>query len=181
MSYLLIGSVGSNRNPENETALEAVNAFAADLAARFSPTVGCTRSWDNPDPTLFRVIIDNMMNLEVLFASYARTGNKTLVDIAVSHADRTLLYHVRPNGSSFHVVEYNATTGEVIGRITAQGYSDNSTWSRGQAWGIYGFANSTFQDLLLWGGLGNFLNSVCAYQKHELPGDLTQDGDLLPG
>ncbi|KAL4074716.1 glycoside hydrolase family 88 protein [Scleroderma yunnanense] len=104
-------------NPGNETALEAVNTFAADLVARFSPIVGCTRSWDNPDPTLFRVIIDNMMNLE------------------------TLLNHVRPDGSSFHVVEYNATTGEVIARITAQGYSDNSTWSRGQAWGIHAFAN----------------------------------------
>ncbi|KIJ69657.1 glycoside hydrolase family 88 protein [Hydnomerulius pinastri MD-312] len=128
-------------NPQNETAISAVNTFAADLAARFSPIVGCTRSWDTSDPTLFEVIIDNMMNLDVLFSSYALTGNSTLVDIAKSHADKTMVNHVRPDGSSFHVVEYNATTGEVIARVTAQGYSDNSTWSRGQAWGIYGFAN----------------------------------------
>ena len=121
-----------NRNPaRNETAVEAVNAFAADLAARFSPVVGRTRSWESQDPTLFPVIIDNMMNLEVLFDSYALTGNSTLVDIVTSHADRTLLNHVRPDGSSFHVVEYNATTGKVIKQVTAQGYSDNSTWSRG--------------------------------------------------
>ena len=62
-----------------------------------------------------------MMDLEVLFASYTRTGNSTLMDIAVSHADRTLVNRVRPNGSSFYVVEYNVTTGEVIGRVTAQG------------------------------------------------------------
>ena len=61
---------------------------------------GCTRSWDSPDPPFFQVVIDNMMNLEVLFASYAWTGNSTLVDIAVLHADRTLLNHVKPNGLS---------------------------------------------------------------------------------
>ncbi|KAH7889976.1 glycoside hydrolase family 88 protein [Phlebopus sp. FC_14] len=128
-------------NPQNQTAITAVNAFASDLAARFSPIVGCTRSWDSSDPTLFQVIIDNMMNLDVLFSSYALTGNSTLIDIAKSHADKTMMNHVRSDGSSFHVVEYNATTGDVIARVTAQGYSDNSTWSRGQAWGIYSFAN----------------------------------------
>ena len=61
-----------------------MNAFAADLAARFSPTVGCTRPWDSPDPTLFRVIIDNMMDLEVLFASYTRTGNSTLMACGIA-------------------------------------------------------------------------------------------------
>ncbi|KAH7927061.1 glycoside hydrolase family 88 protein [Leucogyrophana mollusca] len=128
-------------NPKNETAIAAVNAFAADLAARFNPIVGCTRSWDTADPTLFEVIIDNMMNLEVLFVSEALTGNHTLREIAISHATKTMENHVRPDGSSFHVVEYNATTGDVIARVTAQGYANNSTWSRGQAWGVYGFAN----------------------------------------
>ncbi|KAF9228745.1 glycoside hydrolase family 88 protein [Gyrodon lividus] len=128
-------------NPQNETAMNVVNTFAADLAARFSPVVGCTRSWDTSDPTLFEVIMDNIMNLDLLFTSYALTGNSTLIDIAKSHANKTMLNHIRPDGSSFHVVEYNATTGEVIARVTVQGYSDNSTWSRGQAWGIYGFAN----------------------------------------
>lgn len=128
-------------NPENETAIEAVNAFANHLAARFDPTVGCTRSWDSADPTDFQVIIDNMMNLEVLFASEKLTGNHTLRDIAISHADKTMANHVRPDGGTFHVVEYNTTTGAVISRHTAQGYADNSTWSRGEAWALYGFAN----------------------------------------
>ncbi|KAI0311501.1 d-4,5 unsaturated-glucuronyl hydrolase-like protein [Amylostereum chailletii] len=137
-----------NVNPNNATAIQAVNAFAADLAARFSPIVGCTRSWDAADPTDFQVIIDNMMNLEarppsppVLFVSERLTGNHTLRDIAISHADKTMVNHLRPDGSSYHVVDYNSTTGVVFDQRTSQGYADWSTWSRGQAWGIYGFAN----------------------------------------
>ncbi|KAH9934963.1 d-4,5 unsaturated-glucuronyl hydrolase-like protein [Fomitopsis serialis] len=133
-------------DPGNQTAITAVNQFAADLAARFNPTVGCTRSWDTPNPVDFEVIMDNMMNLELFFVSEALTGNRTFVDMAISHANKTMQHHVRPDGSSFHVVEYNATSGDVIARFTAQGYSNSSTWSRGQAWGIYGFANSTAID-----------------------------------
>ncbi|KAH9915796.1 glycoside hydrolase family 88 protein [Epithele typhae] len=114
---------------------------------RFSEIVGCTRSWDTDDPTDFQVIIDNMMNLEIclmgrqlFFASEALTGNHTLRDMAISHADKTMANHIRPDGSSFHVVDYNSTTGVVIKQRTYQGYADNSTWSRGQEWGIYGFA-----------------------------------------
>jgi len=82
-----------------------------------------------------------MMNLEVRFSAADITGNDTLRQIAISHADKTMINHVRADGSSFHLVEYNATTGAVIGKRTVQGYSNSSTWSRGQAWGIYGFAN----------------------------------------
>ncbi|KIM49493.1 glycoside hydrolase family 88 protein [Hebeloma cylindrosporum] len=128
-------------NPNNQTAINAVNRFAAMLAARFSPVVGCTRSWDTSDPTDFQVIIDNMMNLEVLFRSADLTGNSTLRKIATTHADTTMKNHIRADGSTWHVVEYNSTTGLVIKKRTSQGFSDDSTWSRGQAWGIYGFAN----------------------------------------
>ncbi|KAF9484890.1 glycoside hydrolase family 88 protein [Pholiota conissans] len=128
-------------NPQNQTAIDAVNRFATMLAARFNPTVGCTRSWDTTDPTDFQVIIDNMMNLEILFQSADLTGNATLRSIATSHANTTMKNHIRDDGSTWHVIEYNSTTGAVIKKRTAQGYADNSTWSRGQAWGIYGFAN----------------------------------------
>ncbi|ESK94259.1 glycoside hydrolase family 88 protein [Moniliophthora roreri MCA 2997] len=128
-------------NPQNETAKKIVNAFARDLAARFNSKVGATRSWDTSDPTRFQVIIDNMMNLELLFVSEELTGNKTLGDIARIHADTTMKNHIREDGSTWHVVEYTTTTGNVVGKYTAQGYSDDSTWARGQAWGIYGFAN----------------------------------------
>ncbi|KAJ8522658.1 hypothetical protein ONZ45_g784 [Pleurotus djamor] len=130
-------------NPTNETAKTAVNTFAKALAARFNANVGCTRSWDSADPN-FQVIIDNMMNLEVLFVSADMTGNNTLRDIAIKHADTTIANHIR---GTWHVIEYDSNTGAVTKKRTAQGFSDDSelcvvsTWSRGQAWGIYGYAN----------------------------------------
>lgn len=130
-------------NPQNETAKNVINAFARELAARFNPNVGATLSWDPPsnNPNLFRVIIDNMMNLELLFVSAELTGNKTLGNIARAHADTTMKNQIRADGSTWHVIEYNPRTGAVTAKHTAQGYSDDSTWARGQAWGIYGFAN----------------------------------------
>jgi hypothetical protein len=72
-----------------------------------------------------QVIIDNMMNLEVLFQSADRTNNQTLRDIAIKHADTTIANHIRPDGGTWHVVEYNTFTGAVISKHTAQGFSDN--------------------------------------------------------
>ncbi|KAG8746109.1 hypothetical protein FRC12_014363, partial [Ceratobasidium sp. 428] len=126
-------------NPTNTSAVTGVRNFAKLLAARYSNVVGCTRSWNSAAPE-FLVIMDNMMNLELLFKAAEITGNRTLIDIAIKHSDTTIKNHIRPDGSSYHVVDYNENTGAVIKRYTAQGYADNSTWSRGQAWGIYGFA-----------------------------------------
>jgi len=128
-------------NHGNISAQSAIIKFATTLASRFNPLVGCTRSWDTTDLTDFTVIIDNMMNLEVLFAAADINGNQTLRDIAIKHADTTIKNHFRPDGSTFHVVEYNSTTGVVIRRRTSQGFADNSTWTRGQSWAIYGYAN----------------------------------------
>ena len=79
------------------------------------------------------------MNLELLFYTALRARNETLHHMAFTHANRTLHEHVRPDGSTWHVVVYNQTDGSVIRKETNQGYNDTSTWSRGQAWGIYGF------------------------------------------
>jgi hypothetical protein len=86
-------------NPQNATAQQAVEAFGAALAARFNPVVGCTMSWDSTDPMQFPVIIDNMMTLEVLFNTADLTGNDTLREIAKSHANKTMMNHVRPDGA----------------------------------------------------------------------------------
>ncbi|KAG8894914.1 hypothetical protein FRB99_000913, partial [Tulasnella sp. 403] len=145
-------------NPGNTTAQAIVNAFAAYLAGRYNPIVGCTRSWDTPDPTQFEVIIDNMINIELFFVSAALNGNQTYIEMAKSHADHTMQNHVRDDGSTYHVVVYNSTTGAVIARETSQGYANErqvyctlappsadsvlcSTWTRGQAWGMYGFTS----------------------------------------
>ena len=118
---------------------------ARSLSTRFNPVTGCIKSWNSfnswhGNKTYnFPVIIDNMMNLELLFFASRATGDTAFRHIAVTHALNTMKNQVRSDYSSFHVVCYDTVTGKVLARETAQGYADNSTWSRGQAWGIYGF------------------------------------------
>lgn len=123
-----------------QSYFDVVHQAAKTLATRFNPTVGAIRSWDhNPQKWKYPVIIDNMMNLEMMFKMADATGNKKFRDIAVSHADVTLKNHFRPDRSSFHVVDYNPADGTPRLRMTHQGYSDDSFWSRGQGWGLYGY------------------------------------------
>lgn len=111
---------------------------AKSLISRFDPKVGCIRSWDSKDSD-FLVIIDNMMNLELLFWATRETGDSSFYKIAVTHAETTMRNHFRPDYSSYHVINYNQQTGEVQKKRTAQGYADESAWARGQAWGLYGY------------------------------------------
>lgn len=85
------------------------------------------------------MIIDNMMNLEMLFWASEQTGNSKYRDIAMAHADKTLKNHFRENMTSYHVVSYSVPSGKVESKGTFQGYSDSSAWARGQAWGVYGY------------------------------------------
>lgn len=111
------------------------------LISRFNPTVGLIRSWNNKDGKAnpFRVIIDNMMNLEMLFLASEFTGDRRYRDIAVTHADNTLKNHFRADNSCFHILCYDTETGKVVTQKGGQGYSQTSAWSRGQSWGLYGF------------------------------------------
>ena len=111
---------------------------AKSLASRFNPAVGCIKSWDSK-PGDFLVIIDNMMNLELLFWATRATGDSSFYKIAVTHANTTMKNHFRPDYSSYHVVNYNPITGAVQQKRTAQGAADSSAWARGQVWGLYGF------------------------------------------
>lgn len=93
-------------------------------------------------------IIDNMINIDLLFTSAQLTGNKTLESIAISHADTTMKNHFRPgNYSTWHLVVYNTYTGNVTEKVTSQGYADWSTWTRGQSWAMSGFAQSKYNIL----------------------------------
>jgi rhamnogalacturonyl hydrolase YesR len=123
----------------NESYPAIMIKAAQSLATRFNPTVGCIKSWDNPSRGQYPVIIDNMMNLELLFWASKNGSESSLYDIAVTHSVKTIENHVREDGSTYHVVDFDPSTGEVISRKTVQGYSDESTWARGQAWGLYGF------------------------------------------
>ncbi|MEI7421664.1 MAG: glycoside hydrolase family 88 protein [Prolixibacteraceae bacterium] len=112
---------------------------AKSLATRFNPKIGCIKSWERPDKWQYPVIIDNMMNLELMFWATKYSGDSTFYKMAVSHADNTIKNHYRPDFSCYHVVSYDTITGKVEKRQTAQGYSDESAWARGQTWGLYGF------------------------------------------
>lgn len=113
---------------------------AQSLASRYRPVVDAIRSWDhNDDKWQYPVIIDNMMNLEFLFWAAMATDSSYFREIAVNHAQTTIEDHFRQDNSSYHVVNYDTLTGEVISKETHQGYSDESAWSRGQAWGLYGY------------------------------------------
>lgn len=119
---------------------QVVLTAAGTLATRYSPTVGCIRSWGSiSDAKDFEVIIDNMINLELLFWASKHGGKSEWYQMALSHALKTRENHVRPDGSTYHVVDYNPATGAVKSKRSAQGYNTESTWARGQAWAIYGF------------------------------------------
>ncbi len=112
---------------------------AKSLATRFDPKVGAIKSWNSLKGGYnYPVIIDNMMNLELLFWAARESGNKDLYNLSVIHADNTIKNHYRPDNSSFHVVCYGEN-GEVLAKKTHQGAADSSAWARGQAWGLYGY------------------------------------------
>ena len=129
----------------NPDCRETIVQTARSLSTRFREAPGVIQSWDVTRGWQAErgwecpVIIDNMMNLEVLFRATEFTGDSSFYQVAVSHADRTLQEHFRPDGSCYHVVDYSVADGSVRHRQTAQGYADESVWSRGQAWAVYGF------------------------------------------
>lgn len=132
--YKLTGSEASkNRN------LHA----AATLASRYQVNGGFIRAWNDPG-TEGWAIIDSMMNLPLLYWAAETTGNDAFRQIAMRHADKTLANHLRPDGSVYHIIDYDVNTGESKGAAPhTQGYdAEHSSWSRGQAWAIYGFVLS---------------------------------------
>ncbi|MCF1599529.1 glycoside hydrolase family 88 protein [Streptomyces muensis] len=115
---------------------------AADsLIQRYNPRGHFIRAWGalNDPKNAGRVIIDTMMNLDLLAFASSRTGDGKYLDIAVEHARTTRRAFLRADGSTPHVYDFDPDTGAPIGPNTVQGYSPTSCWSRGQAWGLYGF------------------------------------------
>lgn len=141
MGFKMMCSFGQGFRLTQDSAYRSILIQSAKtLTTRFNEKVGAIRSWDhNRDKWQFPVIIDNMMNLELLFWASKQTGDQLYYNIAVKHAETTLANHFRADNSSFHVVDYDSITGAVIKKNTHQGFSDASAWSRGQAWGLYGY------------------------------------------
>ena len=124
----------------NEEYKKVIINSAKTLSTRFNEKIGSLRSWDwNKDIWEFPVIIDNMMNLELLFETTRLTKDSFYHNLAVTHANTTLKNHFREDGSSYHVVVYDTLAGNVLMKVTHQGLNDESVWARGQAWGIYGY------------------------------------------
>ena len=141
LGFMIYCSYGNGfRLTGDENYKKVIIQAAKSLSTRFNPKAGVIRSWDHSsDRWKYPVIIDNMMNLELLFEATRLTGDSSFYKIAVSHANHTMINHFRPDYSSFHVVDYDPETGAVIQKNTAQGYADGSAWARGQAWGLYGY------------------------------------------
>jgi hypothetical protein len=141
MGFKMNCSFGSGYRLTHDPAYRAVLIQSArTLSTRFNPKIGSIRSWDHHRNLWdFPVIIDNMMNLELLFEATQFTGDSSFYRIAVTHANTTMKNHYRPDYSSFHVVDYDTVTGQVRRKMTWQGANDSSAWARGQAWGLYAY------------------------------------------
>jgi unsaturated chondroitin disaccharide hydrolase len=139
VGFIINNSFGNGvRLTGNESYPPILVSTAQTLMERYNPKIGATFSW-SWGVWEFPVIIDNMMNLELLFNASLATGDKTYYDAAVSHATVTMEHHFRDDYSSYHLVNYSRDTGLPKSKQTFQGLTDDSSWSRGQAWGAYGY------------------------------------------
>jgi unsaturated chondroitin disaccharide hydrolase len=127
------------RLTKNEHYKDVVMTASKSLSTRYRPIIHSIQSWNKSDKFNCPVIIDNMMNLEMLEWASHNGGSKQFSNIAVNHANSTLKNHFRSDYSSYHVLDYDLTTGKILKKETAQGASDSSAWSRGQGWALYGF------------------------------------------
>ena len=143
IGFLMFCSYGKGYEVNHSQEYKNVILASADsLATLFNPIVGTILSWPRevePRNWPHNTIMDNMMNLDMMFWAAKNGGNKLLYDLAVAHAKTTMQNHFRPDGSCYHVAVYDTISGNLIKGVTHQGYADNSMWARGQSWAIYGY------------------------------------------
>ena len=142
LGFLVINSFLKGYEQTGNDEYKRIALVAADsLATIFNAKVGTIASWPRHIKTYggHNTIMDNMMNLELLFWAAENGGSPLLKDIAISHATTTMRNHFRPDGSCYHVAVYDTLTGDFIRGVTHQGYADHSMWARGQSWAIYGY------------------------------------------
>lgn len=145
LGFQVFTSIGNGYRLTKDSGYKKILLRAADtLSKLFNPKVGTILSWPRPVPGVdwpmrHNTIMDNMINLELLFWASKNGGSKNLYDMAVSHATVTMQNHFRDDYTSYHAVVYDTATGKKIRGITHQGLNDSSMWARGQGWAIYGF------------------------------------------
>lgn len=141
LGFMIFCSYGMQQQIEKDSVSAAAIVEASkSLISRCDDEIGLIRSWDFGKWN-YPVIIDNMMNLEMLFWASKYSGDPIYYDVAVRHADITMKEHFRDDFSSYHVISYN-DDGTVESKGTFQGCADDSAWVRGQAWGLYGYTMS---------------------------------------
>ncbi|RXK61649.1 glucuronyl hydrolase [Lacibacter luteus] len=145
LGFQVFTSIGNGYRLTGDSIYKSVLLRAADTVSKlFNPKVGTMLSWPREVPGVdwpknHNTIMDNMINLELLFWASKNGGSKQLYDMAVKHAETTMNNHFRSDYSSYHVVVYDTATGKKIKGITHQGLNDSSMWARGQSWAIYGY------------------------------------------
>lgn len=139
MGFLMFNSFGNAyRITGNKTYRDVALVSAQSLSTRYNDQVKAIKSWDwTPEP--FPVIIDNMLNLELLLWAGKETDKESFINEAINHANTTQRNHFRKDYSTWHVVYYDPDTGKAVKKKTHQGYSDSSTWARGEVWALYGY------------------------------------------
>ena len=176
LGFQVFTSIGNGYRLTHDPVYKSILLRTADtLSKLFNSKVGTILSWPRAVPGVdwplrHNTIMDNMINLELLFWAAKNGGDKRLYDIAVKHAETTMYNHFRPDYTSYHVVVYDTATGQKVKGITHQGYSDSSMWARGQAWAIYGFtmvARETGDTRFL-----DFAQKVSDVYLSKLPTDL---------
>ncbi|MEP6748123.1 MAG: glycoside hydrolase family 88 protein [Bacteroidota bacterium] len=186
LGFQIYCSIGNGYRLTGDLNYKKVLLKAADtLSKLFNPKVGTILSWPRKVPGVdwplrHNTIMDNMINLELLFWAAKNGGDRRLYDIAVSHAATTMKNQFRPDYTSYHVVVYDTATGKKIKGITHQGYSNSSMWARGQSWAIYGFTmvyRETKDEKFL-----DFAQKVTDVYLNKLPADLIPYWDFdAPG
>jgi len=148
VGFMIGDSYGLGLKMANKEEYKSVIIQTAEsLCKRYNKNTKCIESWDyrkawdGKTEWYFPVIIDNMMNLELLFEASKLSGDIKYAEIAIQHANTTLKNHYRPDYSCYHVVDYDTITGNILDKATCQGFTDDSAWARGQAWGFYGYVS----------------------------------------
>ena len=140
LGFMIYCSFGTAYKYTNNPAYKDVVTIAAkSLSTRYRPAIKSIQSWNSSARLSCPVIIDNMMNLELLHWVSDHGGDPVYKEIAVTHANTTIENQFRPDNSSVHVVDWDLANAKILKKVTWQGTSDSSAWSRGQTWGLYGY------------------------------------------
>jgi len=184
LGFQMFCSYGNAYRLTGNAAYKNIILKSADiLSTLYNPVVGTILSWPRevePNNWPHNTIMDNLINLEMLFWAAKNGGSKELYDIAVSHADKTMQHQFSPDYTNYHVAVYDTITGNLIKAITHQGYADSTMWARGQAWAIYGYTmcyRETHEPRYL-----DFAEKITDVYLHGLPDDLVPYWDFsAPG